>query len=691
MSEVRGVGPVRCRQLETAGVKTVLDLLQVVPSRFEDRREIGLVGEIRGPGRYTLRGHLRDLKRIHLRRRGMSLVRGIFSDSTGDLEAIWFNRPYLVQQTRSDTEYLVHGEVRRKDSGWQLVNASVEAIEAAEQGEETASSGRFAGRIVPIYQTTGGIGHAAVSRLIAAAVEASDLENTVDWMPRSLLERHCLPPLGKALAELHRPADDADVGALDRRTTPAHGRLAYGELLELQVELALVRRRRVRAAKRHSYRHDTDALRRVRAILPFELTAAQRRVFDEVVADLTSAFPMTRLLQGDVGSGKTIVAAMALVLAAESGLQSALMAPTELLAEQHYRALKNILGSRYPLALLTGSAADRAESRAALAAGELPIVVGTHALIQEGVVFRRPGLVVIDEQHRFGVGQRSTLQEKGEDLDLLVMTATPIPRSLALTVHGDLEVSVIDELPPGRTPVETLVLPAESRPKVYDQLGEQLAAGGQAYVVCPLIEASKAIAATSIEGLEEEIHRRFAAYRPLVLHGATPADERDRIMSAFAAGDSRFLLATTIIEVGVDVPAATLMVIESAERFGLSQLHQLRGRVGRGSGRGLCIALHGPLGDDARRRLDIFGETVDGFAIAEADLKIRGPGDFLGTRQAGKPLLRIASIVEDRDWLEKARDDARAMVEASGLPDTERLLERVSANPRFTGGGLAGG
>ncbi len=677
VTAVSGVGPVRQRQLADTGIHTVRDLLYVLPVRYEDRRHVTEVGGIREAGRYTLRGRLRGLERIRLRRKRMSLVRGTFFDGTGELAAIWFNRPYLVQQTRPEVDYLVHGEVRPKDGGWQLVNASV--------------STQAEGEITPIYPTRGGLGPATVSRLVTAALQALDLDNAAAReLPAELLERRRLPELGRALLELHRPDAETDIADLGPRASPAHGRLVYGELLELQIELALHHERRIRTTKSHTYRLDAKTRRRIGEIVPFELTGAQQRVFEEITSDLTSEFPMMRLLQGDVGSGKTIVAAMALVLAAESGLQSALMAPTELLAEQHFRELERILGDRYRLALLTGSAAGRSEARAALASGELPIVVGTHALIQEGVVFRRPGLVVVDEQHRFGVGQRRSLQQKGDRLDLLVMTATPIPRSLALTVYGDLELSVIDELPPGRTPVMTEVLPTESRLEVYDAVERQLSKGGQAYIVCPLIEDSEAVAATSIAGLEREIARRFAAFRPVILHGATPADERERAMHAFAVGDSKLLLATTVIEVGVDVPAANTMVIESAERFGLSQLHQLRGRVGRGQGKATCFALHGGLSEDARRRLEIFGRTTDGFEIAEADLGIRGPGDVLGTRQAGVPLLQVARIVEDREWLEKARADALEVVAAPEAFGAGPLIERVRAEGRLTGKGLAG-
>ena len=370
---------------------------------------------------------------------------------------------------------------------------------------------------------------------------------------------------------------------------------------------------------------------------------------------------MHRLLQGDVGSGKTAVAALALALVLESGFQGAFMAPTELLAEQHAASLARLLGDRYPAVLLTGGTAD-ARLRARIASGEARLVVGTHALIQEGVEFHDLGLAVIDEQHRFGVAQRELLRRKGERPDVLVMTATPIPRSLALTAYGDLPVSTLDELPPGRTPVNTEVVPVRVRPKVYRCLREAVAAGARAYVVAPHIDESGPSGPASLEEVERRVREALAGFPVAVLHGRMPAAERERTMRAFAAGEVRALVATTVIEVGVDVPAATWMVIESAERFGLAQLHQLRGRVGRGSGASTCVAIHGRLTVVGRERLAVFVSTQDGFEIAERDLLLRGPGDVLGTRQAGLPPLRLARLPEDWDWLVKARDDARELL-----------------------------
>jgi ATP-dependent DNA helicase RecG len=450
----------------------------------------------------------------------------------------------------------------------------------------------------------------------------------------------------------------------------------------------VLRRRQV--GRRQGFRHRVDdGVRRVaREVLPFRLTGAQKRVVREIVDDLRRPYPMLRLLQGDVGSGKTVVAALALVVALESGLQAAFMAPTELLAEQHFAALVRLLGGRYRLALLTASAgAALDERRAAVAAGEVDLVVGTHALIQESVRFRRLGLAVIDEQHRFGVEQRRLLAGKGERPDVLVMTATPIPRSLALTHYGDLEVSTLDELPPGRSPVATALAPRGRRRAVYRRLAAELEAGGRAYVVCPSIESGGPTGAASLDREGEEVRGWLAGHPVAVLHGRLPAAERAAAIRAFAAGELRALVATTVVEVGIDVPEATVMVIESAERFGLAQLHQLRGRVGRGSRPSRCVAIHGRLTAEARRRLEVFAATTDGFAIAEADLAIRGPGDLVGTRQAGLPELRTADLVRDVRWLAPARDDARELAERLGEPALAPLAARLARRPLGPGGG----
>ncbi|HWN41376.1 MAG TPA: ATP-dependent DNA helicase RecG [Thermoanaerobaculia bacterium] len=664
LSEIPGVGPARARALSEAGYETVRDLLYHLPFRYEDRRAVHAVSDAAPGGSYTLRGRLASVRRIRTHRRGFSLVRGILSDGTGSIPVVWFNRPYLASQSLEGEEWLLHGEVRESKSGPELLNPSCERPDQAIHGA----------RIAPVYPAAGGIGPALLRRILDTILEKVDLPREVpETLPADLLARRGLPPLGEALQALHAP-EEGDPEELNRRRSPAHGRLIYQELLELQLGLALLRERE-RDEKRTRHYSVDDKLRGVaRSVLPFPLTRAQKRALREIVTDLQGPRPMLRLLQGDVGSGKTIVAALALVVALENGYQGAFMAPTQLVAEQHFASLQRLLGDRYRLGLFTGS-------RRAVA-GEVQLAVGTHALIQEGFEFRNLGLAVVDEQHRFGVLQRGLLRSKGKTPDMLVMTATPIPRSLALAAWGDLDVSTIDELPPGRTPIATEVLPIKKRREVYKRLREELNAGGRAYVVFPTIEEGSA----SVAELGEKVREYLSDIPSAVLHGRMPAAERERTMAAFAAGEVRVLISTTVIEVGMDVPEATWMVIESAERFGLAQLHQLRGRVGRGARPSRCLALHGKLTESGERRLKAFEETTDGFRIAEEDLAIRGPGELLGLRQAGLPGFRIARLPDDLEWLEKARDDARDLLPRLGELD----LLRQSVQPKGSGevGGL---
>jgi ATP-dependent DNA helicase RecG len=661
------VGPTRAGVLAGAGYRTVLDLLHHLPLRYEDRSEVAAVSGIEAGGAYTLRGKLSRMRLLRTRRRGFSIVRGVLDDGTGTLPVVWFNRPYLPAQVLAGEEYVLHGTAREKDGELELLNPSCERAEQALHGA----------RIMPVYPAAGSLGPAALRRVFATILGEMDLPAQVpEPLPDGLLARRGLPRLGEALRDLHA-SRGGSVAELNARQSPAHRRLVYGELLDLQLTLAFLRSLEAGEPRARSYGID-DRLRRVaRKVLPFPLTGAQKRALKEIADDLRGERPMLRLLQGDVGSGKTIVAALALVIALENGYQGAFMAPTELLAEQHYAGLRRLLGDRYPIALFTKSSPEPRRLREGLAAGEIRLAVGTHALLQEGVDFRELGLAVVDEQHRFGVTQRALLRQKGERPDMLVMTATPIPRSLALAAYGDLPVSTLDELPPGRSPVATEVVPAGKRRDAYRRLREELARGGRAYVVFPLIEESDRVAAASVAEAGEGVRELFPEIPSAVLHGRMDAAERDRVMRAFAAGEVRLLIATTVIEVGVDVPEATWMVIESAERFGLAQLHQLRGRVGRGPEPSRCVALHGRLTEAAKRRLEVFAATTDGFAIAEADLAIRGPGDILGTRQAGLPALRLARLPEDWDWLERARDDARELLPRLAEPGMEALRARV--------------
>ncbi len=681
LATLRGVGPARARALSERGYQSVEELLFHLPARYEDRRLLSTVEDLTAAGSYTLLARIRSLSRVRVRRRGLSLVRGVVEDATGSVPAVWFNRPYLPNQIEEEAEYLLHGELRVRGDGWELLNATCERPDAA-----VMTRG-----VVPIYPSISGLGASTLRGLMRQVLELAALPDSVpEYLPPELLKRRDLPRLGQALLELHQPAEEVDVDELNARLTGAHRRLAYGEFLDQQIELGLSRADVRGQAKGHRYRERPQLDDLLDSLPPFELTAAQRGATAEIFADLVGDRPMLRLLQGDVGCGKTIVAALALAAAASSGLQAALMAPTEILAEQHFRTLRQLFPEDLELALLTGSVDDGDSIRDAVAAGRVGVVIGTHALIQRGVEFDRLGLVVVDEQHRFGVGQRRALQAKGARADLLVMTATPIPRSLALAVYGDLDLSIIDEMPPGRQPVDTRVVAYSKQDKVYSWLERRLAKGSQAYIVLPLIEESEKVTAASIDLRGDELAKRLSGYAPAVLHGRTPPEERRRILDGFDDGSIRVLIATTIVEVGLDVERADIMVIESAERFGLSQLHQLRGRVGRGDAQAYCVALHHELNEIAEQRLRAFAATTDGFELAEADLAIRGHGDLIGTRQAGAPLFRVADLVRDRRLLEQARRDARELLrERPQMPS--RLLRRLEGPDGERHDRLAGG
>ncbi len=675
LTALRGVGPARAALLREAGCATVEQLLWCVPLRYEDRSSSTRIADLDQPGPVTLVGRLRKVRTIHLRGR-RSMVRAELLDGSGSVPVVWFNRPYLARQVDAQAEYLLHGKLRSGRGGAvELLNPSCERTDRL-QGQ---------GRWTPVYSSLApGLGPALVRDLVQRALpalEAAPVEQIgaaasdragADPLPSWLLEKYRLPTLRDSLAMLHRPPDDAPGEALNNRATPYHQRLIYGELLSLQLHLA-ARRRRAQVAKGHGYRSARDVAA-VRRALPFRLTAAQARVVEEIQQDLRRRRPMRRLLQGDVGSGKTVVAALALAEALASGHQAAFMAPTELLAEQHYTVLRALLGDRWRIALLTGSTSEATALRRRLRHGKIDLAVGTHSLIQDSVDLPRLALAVIDEQHRFGVGQRQALVEKGMDCDLLVMTATPIPRSLALTTYGDLDISLLDEVPPGRLPVITELLPVSRRGKVLNRLRDGAQAGEQGYVVFPLIEESTTITAAALEKEGQAVRRALGEIPSAFLHGRMPVDQRLEVARAFAAGEVGILLATTVVEVGIDVANANWMVIESAERFGLAQLHQLRGRVGRGTRQARCIALHGRLSDEARRRLEIFAATTDGFEIAEADLALRGPGDLAGTRQAGVAVLRVADPVVDEGWLERAREDAARLMESGGEEVTALLM-----------------
>ncbi len=682
---VRGIGPQRAEQLARLGVAEVGDLLLHLPMRYEDRSRRVAIAALRPGLRTSIVG---TISVAGLRRaRRFSLYEMRVEDESGRLKVLWFNQPYLKDVLTRGRRVRLFGTVEVEGlAGGRLLMSSPQ-YELVDDDDEP---GLHTGRVVPVYEKLGPLTGKVLRRLLTelAGQVPADLP---DPLPSETRARLHVIGLGQALREVHRPEADADLEQLERFRAPGHVRLILEEFFLFQLGLAWRRLGLRQQRKRAAFVIGPAVREAVKRVLPFPLTAAQRRVLREIGADLQASHPMRRLLQGDVGSGKTIVALLAMLVALENGYQTAFMAPTEILAEQHFLTLRRLLQRQpYALELLSGALKGRARQAALqrLETGETRIAVGTHALIQQGVRFQRLGLAVVDEQHRFGVVQRDELQRKGYDVDALVMTATPIPRTLALTAYGDLDVSVIDERPPGRLPIRTLHEPAAARESVLALLRRELQRGRQAYVVYPLVEESEKLedVRAAIQAAEEW-RRVLPDVEVGLLHGRLPSREKEEVMQAFAAGRVRLLVSTTVIEVGLDVQNATLMVIEHAERFGLAQLHQLRGRVGRGRAASTCLLLsHGPLADDARERLDALVKSDDGFALAEKDLELRGPGDFFGTRQWGLPRFRVGQLLRDRDLLERARDEARRSAEEAGArpdPVLRRFVEDGEWERRF--------
>ncbi|HEY7511849.1 MAG TPA: ATP-dependent DNA helicase RecG [Vicinamibacteria bacterium] len=662
---VKGVGPQRAAALVKAGIRTVEDLLFHLPMRYEDRRAFAKIAELR-PGMTACVSGTIAVAGLRRARR-ITLYEARLEDATGRIKALWFNQPFLSDVLPRGSKVVLYGTVERDAYGGGLVLNSPQY----EVVEDDDAPGVHTGRIVPVYEKLGPLSGKALRRTLAQLADSvpADLP---DPLTEEVRESLGVIGRGRALREIHRPPPEADLARLEAARSPAHVRLILEEMFLFQLGLAL--RRQGRRTRRGIAFEVTDRTREaVKRILPFHLTGAQKRVLREIADDMKAPHPMNRLLQGDVGSGKTVVALLAMVIAIENGYQAAFMAPTEILAEQHFFTLRRLVARcPYKVELVTASAFARAKDRAAalarLQGGEAQIAVGTHALIQEGVSFHRLGLVVVDEQHRFGVLQREDLRKKGYDADVLVMTATPIPRTLALTAYGDLDTSVLDQRPPGRTPIVTTRRPAADRRTIVEAVRRQTEAGRQAFVVYPLIaESEKLEDVKAATQMAEEWTKALPGARVGLLHGRLKSAEKDAVMSAFAAGALDVLVATTVIEVGVDVPNASLMVIEHAERFGLAQLHQLRGRVGRGAAASSCILVsHGRLSDEAKARLDVMVRSDDGFLIAEKDLEIRGPGDFFGTRQWGLPTFRVSRLIRDQPLLERARQEAFRHAEAMG-------------------------
>ena len=670
MRYVKGVGPRRAQALAEKGVGTVEDLLGVLPFRFEDRRSFAHIGELRPGGpECTLSVRIDSTRLIRTRRRGFTIFEARVSDASGDIKAVWYNQPYLDRLLSAGRRAVLFGRVsisRFKQPV--LENPDYELL------DEEDAEGVHTGRIVPVYRKLADLSSRKLRTLIHQSMSEIDPATVRELVPRAIAERHRLLPRLEALRAAHFPPADAKMEELTERSSPAQRTLAFEEIFLLQLALAL-RRHGQRQEQRGIAYEVTDALRvRLAGLLPFKWTGAQKRVLKEIGTDLRSDHPMNRLLQGDVGSGKTIVALLTLLVAIENGYQAALMAPTEILAEQHLRNVRAILGAGsvdYRIVMLTGSlrAPERRRVLGQIRSGDAQLVIGTHALFEAGVDFQRLGLAVVDEQHRFGVLQRAALARKGERPDVLVMTATPIPRSLALTLYGDLDLSVIDELPPGRTPVRTVVRTEGEREKVYRGIRGEIAKGRQAYIVVPLVEETAKSDLKAADAFAAKLRREvFSGLEVGLVHGRMKGPEKDAVMQAFSSGKLHVLVATTVIEVGVDVPNATIMVVEHAERFGLSQLHQLRGRVGRGSERSHCALMVGhEQSKEARERLATMERTNDGFKIAEKDLEIRGPGAVFGTQQHGLSDLQfLALVLKLPSLLEAARMEAQDLVQAGG-------------------------
>ncbi len=649
---LKGVGPKRAGTLARIGLLTARDVLYHIPHRYEDASTVRPIASLETGDDVTVVGRVVSKGVIPTRKR-LRIFQAVIRDRSGSVECSWPGQPHLDRVIRRGDLLLLTGNVRFFH-GRQLHPREFTLLAR----EDEAAPDAREGRVFPVYPATEGLGHRQVRKIIADNLDGL-LEEVAeeDPLPPEDAKQLGLPSRRDALERLHRPARMAEAEEGRRR-------LAYDELLLLQLAHALVRRRTEAAARGTAFQRVGTLTRDFISRLPFSLTAAQRRVLREIGADMAQPRPMSRLLQGDVGSGKTVVALGAMLRAVENGYQAALMAPTEILAEQHARSMDALLNGLAEPVLLTGrlDAAEQRRVSGMIADGSAPLVVGTHALIQEGVGFRRLGLAVVDEQHRFGVRQRMALRDQGGGVDLLVMSATPIPRSLALTLYGDLDVSVLDELPPGRTPVRTGIRRPEDREKVYAFVRAQVERGRQAYVVYPLVEESEKLAvASATEGFRELGEGPLSGLRIGLLHGQLPAEEKERVMTGFVRGEIDVLVATTVIEVGIDVPNATVMVVENAERYGLSQLHQLRGRVGRGGEESFCILI--PAAGGERERLRVMVETDDGFEIARADLRIRGQGELLGSRQSGVPAFRFADIERDAALLDRARQDARTLVE----------------------------
>jgi ATP-dependent DNA helicase RecG len=680
---MKGVGPQRAELLAKRGIHTLEDLLGYLPFRYENRIHFSQIKDVRPNGIFTLRARVASGQAVRSMRGRDAIYHLLVQDDTGSLPCKFFHGGYLEGRLKPGQLLVLHGKAevdRLRPARVEMVNPQFELLSG--EGQDSTE----VGRIVPIYEAIGTFGTRAIRRATYAALQQINV-NLPDLLPASIRTRMKFPSRRDAIINTHFPPAGESTEALNQFRSPAQQRLIFEEFFFYQLSLALSRKvSRKEDAIAFQLREDRvrEALKRM---LPFKPTVAQKRVLGEIAADLEKRLPMNRLLQGDVGSGKTIVALQAAVISMENGCQAALMAPTEILAVQHFLSARRALekaGYKVELLISGLKPSEKSAARERIASGEAQLVVGTHALIEDNVLFARLGFVAIDEQHRFGVLQRKKLMDKaashGHSPHVLVLTATPIPRTLSLTLYGDLDVSVLDELPPGRTPIETRTTTEPHLAGVWELLRREVAAGRQGYIVYPVIEESKLELKAAIEEFERLSKQTFPKFTLGLLHGRLSSEEKDAVMQSFRKNETQILVATTVIEVGVDVPNATVMVIEHAERFGLSQLHQLRGRIGRGAQKSLCILVAPAwMTDDARARLETMVRTNNGFEIAETDLQLRGPGEFFGTRQSGEMGFHVANPLRDHEFLETARKEAFALAEDEKR--NEELRQTLEALP----------